>query len=767
MKILHIYAILIFLFLPFIAKGEVTGRIVDESAQPICFAQVVAFDNDSTVVGNATTTEDGVFVLKGDNITTINISAFGYSPRDIIISNDEDLREIKLTSSPTELKEVTVSARRPLTKLTGGALVTNVAGSYLSQIGTANDVLRWIPTVTGSDGNFSVFGKGTPAIYINGRRISNSTELEQLSSNNIKDITVISNPGAKYGASVKSVIIIKTVKPKGDGFGLNARVKGSFAYYFSPLGQFDITYRSKGLDLGLLCYASHNKNKNESNFTQNSYLSSFVKETLNQTAVNSQSEYIGKFTINYRINPQHSLGGFYRLALIDGSNSSESEGNIYVNDILLDNTATTGYSHSNLYYRHSSNIYYTGTIQAFDLDFNFDYYYSNPRSESRHQEFSTNFDDRTITSFSKSRSRLIAQKFIAAYNLSSSRIEIGEEFTSSYLNMTYDNAENILPDNWNIIKENNIAFFSQYILMIGEKIHFNAGLRYEHLNYKYNGSEITSKNQYYNNLFPSLGISSQLGALGLSLSYSNKTERPSYSQLDGNIRYDNRYQYQKGNPELKPTRIETYEFMAQYQPAFIQFSFQNQRHPILFHAEAWNKQEDINLITYVNGNSIKKMDIIAGVSIDTDRWNSQISAGITKQWFNTSFKGSSISLNNPIGLIKWNCYIKLPLGLRFMWDYTFQTKGNMQNSFVGSHSILNISLFKSFCKGKFDIRIVGKDLFNGNNDNIKLYSGNILINTREKFNIRACEVTFRYHLNVPKNKYKGKGAGLIEKERML
>ena len=34
MKILHIYAILIFLFLPFIAKGEVTGRIVDESAQP-------------------------------------------------------------------------------------------------------------------------------------------------------------------------------------------------------------------------------------------------------------------------------------------------------------------------------------------------------------------------------------------------------------------------------------------------------------------------------------------------------------------------------------------------------------------------------------------------------------------------------------------------------------------------------------------------------------------------------------------------------------
>lgn len=766
MKTINIYTALMLLLLPLVAKGEITGRVVDGTAQPICFAQVIAFNNDSTIVENTSTTEDGVFLLKEDNISTINISAFGYTPRCIIIPGCENLGEIELTTSPIELQEVTVSAHRPATKLLGGALVTNVTGSYLSQLGTANDVLRWIPTVTGSDGNFSIFGKGTPAIYINGRKISNSTELEQLSSSNIKDITVISNPGAKYDASVKSVIIIKTTKAKGDGFGFNARAKSSFAYYFSPLGQFDITYRTGGLDLSLIGYASNDKTKNESNFTQNSYLSSFVKETLNQTTVNNQSEYISKFTINYQINPHHSVGGFYRLSLINGSNSYRSAGNIYKDDIILDNTNTKGYSHRDIYYSHSSNIYYTGTIKAIDLDFNLDYYTSTPQSKSQQQEFSANQDDRTITSISKSNSRLLAQKFIAAYNLSSSRIEIGEEFTSSYLNMTYDNLENILPNNWNIIKENNLAFFSQYALMIGEKIQFNAGLRYEHINYKYNGSEISSKNQHYHNFFPSLGISTQLGALGLSLSYSNKTERPTYSQLDGNIHYNNRYQYQKGNPELKPTRKETFEFMAQYQPVFLQLSFQNQRHPILFHAESFNQQEDINLITYINGNSIKELNIMAGVSVDTDNWNTQISAGIAKQWFNTSFKGNSISLNKPIGLIKWDCYIKLPLGLRFMWDYTFQTRGNMQNSFVRSHSLLNISLFKSFCNGKFDIRVAGKDLLNGNNDHIKLYSGNILIDTREKFNLRACEITFRYHLNVPKNKYKGKGAGQIEKDRM-
>lgn len=141
------------LLLPLVAKGEITGRVVDGTAQPISFAQVIAFNNDSTIVENTSTTEDGAFLLKEDNISTINISAFGYTPRCIIISGCENLGEIELTSSPIELQEVTVSAHRPLTKLSGGALVTNVTGSYLSQLGTANDVLRWIPTVTGSDGN--------------------------------------------------------------------------------------------------------------------------------------------------------------------------------------------------------------------------------------------------------------------------------------------------------------------------------------------------------------------------------------------------------------------------------------------------------------------------------------------------------------------------------------------------------------------------------------------------------------------------------------
>lgn len=60
--------------------------------------------------------------------------------------------------------------------------------------------------LTGSNGNFSVFGRGDAIIYINGRLVRNSNEVGQLASSDIKEVQVINNPGAQYGADVNAVI---------------------------------------------------------------------------------------------------------------------------------------------------------------------------------------------------------------------------------------------------------------------------------------------------------------------------------------------------------------------------------------------------------------------------------------------------------------------------------------------------------------------------------------------------------------------------------
>lgn len=147
------------------------------------------------------------------------------------------------------LGEVVVKADLPATRLTGNVMVTTVAGSVLSKAGTANDVLAKIPLVTGGDGNFKVFGRGAPVIYINGRKVTDASSLEQLSSEDIKSVEVISNPGPQYPADVNAVIRIKTLPPKGEGFSLSAYSNTMLATFARNSENLDLKYRVGGLEV--------------------------------------------------------------------------------------------------------------------------------------------------------------------------------------------------------------------------------------------------------------------------------------------------------------------------------------------------------------------------------------------------------------------------------------------------------------------------------------------------------------------------------------
>ena len=84
-------------------------------------------------------------------------------------------------------------------------------------------MLTHVPGITKKDGYFEVFGKGAPLIYINGRLMRDVSELDQLKSENIKSVELITNPGAKYDASVKAVVKIRTKAAQGEGFGFDVR----------------------------------------------------------------------------------------------------------------------------------------------------------------------------------------------------------------------------------------------------------------------------------------------------------------------------------------------------------------------------------------------------------------------------------------------------------------------------------------------------------------------------------------------------------------
>ena len=77
-----------------------------------------------------------------------------------------------------ELGEVVVKAHLPQYKKTHEGLLTNVAGTVLSKMGTAEDVLKHVPSIVKKKDGYEVVGKGTPIIYINGRKMQDISELE-------------------------------------------------------------------------------------------------------------------------------------------------------------------------------------------------------------------------------------------------------------------------------------------------------------------------------------------------------------------------------------------------------------------------------------------------------------------------------------------------------------------------------------------------------------------------------------------------------------
>lgn len=202
-----------------LSAQTVSGKLVDEQNQPLPYANVVLLSlPDSAFVNGTISGEDGTFTLDATSQNQIvKISSIGYktvckpvSPANIGI--------VQLVSDAQQLGEVVVKADLPKTRVKGDAMVTTVAGSILENAGTGNDLLNKIPGVSANEGDIKVFGAGTPEIYINGRKVRDKSELDQLASDNIKSVEVVNNPGSRYDATVNAVIRIQTKKPQANKY---------------------------------------------------------------------------------------------------------------------------------------------------------------------------------------------------------------------------------------------------------------------------------------------------------------------------------------------------------------------------------------------------------------------------------------------------------------------------------------------------------------------------------------------------------------------
>lgn len=295
-----------------LSAQTVSGRLMDENSQPLPYANVVLLSlPDSVFVSGTISGEDGSFKLEATSKKQIlKISTIGYKTvyKPIAPAN---LGTVQLVADAQQLGEVVVKADFPKTRVKGNAMVTTVTGSVLEKAGTGNDLLDKIPGLSAEDGSVNVFGSGAAEIYINGRKMRNSSELDQLSSDNIKSVEVLRNPGARYDASVKAVVRIITKKLQGEGFGFSNRAYLGYQYDLALLDQFNFNYRKGGFDLGGMLFGRDNKFEENKMLTQKTCLDKVWTQNSDMKSPFHTQNIAAMLSLNYQFNENQVMGVRY------------------------------------------------------------------------------------------------------------------------------------------------------------------------------------------------------------------------------------------------------------------------------------------------------------------------------------------------------------------------------------------------------------------------------------------------------------------------
>ncbi len=557
---------LLFTLLPMYATSQtLRGKLVDEQNNPLPFVNVVLQQlPDTSFISGCISNADGVFELSNisDN-QIIRISSIGYSTL-VLAAQPIDMGSIQLTAATEELGEVVVKGNLAITRIKNDALVTTIQNSPLEHAGTANDVLGRIPGVIRNGKSIEVLGKGAPLIYINGRQVRNVSELDQLSSNSIKDIEVITTPGAQYDASVNSVIRIKTVKPVGEGFSFNNRTLLGIKYYLYGLEEVNFNYRKNGFDLfGMLEYDNQRERQNNTMF-QNTYSHELIQQSTTSKRFSQSQLYAAKLGMNYTFNERHSLGFFYDFSFRPNNIHNNSTTTLSL-DSILQNELTTVDTVEQAVFQHLVSGYYNGNWGKWQLDINADFLWNNQAKQQHVNEVATQTENRMFITENQVGSRLYATKAVVSHPLWQGKLSFGTEWSFIRREDIYTSSEMFIMDSNTKLHEDNGAGFIELSQKFG-KVSAMVGLRYEHVDSRYyeDGKKMDEQSRIYDNLFPSAMLSFPINNVRMRLNYTRKITRPAFSQLNGNVQYINRYTYQSGNPYLRPSYRDYVSLLGNY-----------------------------------------------------------------------------------------------------------------------------------------------------------------------------------------------------------
>ncbi|MCF2659831.1 outer membrane beta-barrel protein [Parabacteroides distasonis] len=750
----------------------ITGKVIDESDIPVGYANILLLNSkDSTFVAGCITSEEGEFKLentaqKGD---LLKLSYIGYEDLYLTITEATGYVGIlTMKTKATMLGSVTVTGSKPLFKQQNGAMITEVAGSVLSQTHEMSELISQLPgIVKTANGGFQVFGLGTPVIYVNNRKIQSQTELEQLSPKDIKSVELISNPGAKYDAEGKAVLKVVTLK-RDEGLNLQLGGKGKQNDHSSYGGDMKLGYKLRGLSLSASYSYDNARNQSLLPQTKEVFLGDNIhRYAQDQTAKDHITNHDWQLSMDYEINDNHNVGIEWNASDNTDKERRNSVLDYFLNekpvqttDILNDYKNKTKYNHLNIFYNGQWS-------KRLSTEFNLDYANNKNKYHQETGETTAGISDMTL-SIGNNTLNIYAGKLAFDYKLNE---KIGLSWGFEYNHIAGNgiltcNSESTPPSDYKN-DENKYAGYAEIAANIGA-VMIKGGIRYEdvvsdYANYVDRTGDV---HRHYRNLYPSLSVSYNKNGWANNLSFSSRTTRPTFRQLSNSSYYSNEFMYQCGNPLLKPSNSYVIQLNNGYKILNFSASYTYVKDFISADFYVPDNQRNQIVSSYANYDKIQYLKANLTIQKSIAWWKPSISLGITQPFFHSEYLGGKISYNNPQIYVVANQYFQLPKSYLISAYYYFNSGGHQGAVDFKPYQMLNIGVQKSFLDGKLSVSLQAQDIFHTMKFKETERMKNIHFRQTEDYCLWNYSISIIYRLNQIKTKYRGKTSIKQEIDRL-
>jgi len=670
-----------------------------------------------------------------------NAKAFGYESRkSTMIKSPFVLSTINLKILPSSqvLKEVVVEGNKSPIQHIQGKVILNIDAGTTNVGTTVLELLEKSPGVmVDKDGVISLQGKSNVLVmidekptYLTGGDLTNL--LASMSSAQVNQIELMTNPSAKYDASGNGGIInIKTKKITQEGFNGSVSIIGGWSRDYKNNNGLLLNYKKGKIN----AFAALNYNTNN-NFTDIYAYRSYFGQNNNATGILDQNTAIAnllhykflKTGIDFYASKTTTIGFSASGTLIQRDGNSDAIATWKKTNGAVDSAIST-VSNSLYKFRNGAlnlNLKQSiGKNQDLSVDVDLLRYSMNNNQQFTNRLISTNSYNQgtdiqipsTIKIFSAKADYTVRLNKNNTFESGFKSSSISTDNNADYVNINeLIRTRDLNRSNHFKYKENINALYANIDHRAG-KVNAQFGLRFEDTDYDAqqlgnSARPDSSFSRSYANLFPSGYLSYQTDSLNtFTITASRRIDRPAYQKLNPFTFIVNKYTIQRGNPYIVPQyswNVELSHRYSQLLTTTVSYNIIKDYFSQLFLSEG------TNILIYTDGNvgEMKNLGLSASLQLSPTKWwlfNGQGNFNYKKfnGYQNVSYRSSvnqfQFNISNQFTILK-------TLSAELSGFYITQARNDLQELLYPTGQV-SAGLSKTILKGKGTLKFSARDIF--------------------------------------------------------